>query len=138
MPEEVDAWLDASVYEVFILPTVPLNQSVIGFNLMLVYDSENSSGYYDFNEISFDLHSSNSFFYLANQSAINATILTQYGINQPDLVKSIQLFTAVDGIPINDYEMTLNVLVGETPLINSDIIVHVSEPLPSLSAPGMH
>ena len=137
--QEANAWLDATVYEVFTLPVVPLNQSIIQFNLMLVHGSMNSSGYFDFDDILFDLQSSNPFFYLANQSTIDATILTQNETILSDKVESIQLFAAIDdGIPLNDYEMTIEVTAGGIPLLSSDIIVHVVERLPTLSAPGNH
>ncbi|XP_065909460.1 uncharacterized protein [Dysidea avara] len=103
---------------------------------MLIYGSLDFSGYYDTDDISFDLQSSNPFFFLANKNSSNTTILAQHGTNLPDKVESIQLLTAINNrIPLNDYEMTLEVTAGGIPLISSDIKVHVVEPLPNLSAP---
>ena len=135
----VEAWLDATVYEVFVLPTVQFNQTILHLNVSLTNDFLYQVDYSDYHveDISFHLHSAYSFFYLANQNTSHTTFMNYFGVILPDTVESTELISAVDGgIPLNDYSMKLEVTAGDTSLLNSDIIVHVVEPLPVLPRPG--
>ena len=135
----MEAWLDATTYEVFILPTVQFNQTILRFNLSLTNDFIYQVDYNDYHveDISFHLHSTYSFFYLANQNTSHTTFLNYFGVLLPDTVESTELISAADGrIPLNDYEMRLQVTAGDTSLLSSDIIIHVVEPLPVLPIPG--
>ena len=135
----VEAWLDATVYEVFILPTVQFNQTILHLNLSLTNDFLYQVDYNDYHveDISFHLHSAYSFFYLANQNTSHTTFLNYFGVLLPDTVESTELISAVDDrIPLNDYNMRLEVTAGDRSLLYSDIVIHVVEPLPVLPHPG--
>ena len=135
----VEAWLDATVYEVFILPTVQFNQTILHLNLSLTNDFLYQVDYYDYHveDISFHLQSKYSFFYLANQNTSHTTFLNYFGVLLPDTVESTELISAVDDrIPLNDYNMRLEVTAGDRSLLHSDIVIHVVEPLPVLRRPG--
>ena len=139
VPAGVGAWLDATVYEVFILPTVQFNQTILHLNLSLTNDFLYQVDYDDYHveDISFHLHSEYSYFYLANLNTSHTTFMNYFGVLLPDTVESTELISAVDGrIPLNDYNMRLEVTAGDTTLLHSDIIIHVVEPLPVLPRPG--
>lgn len=134
----IETWLDATVYEVFILPTLHLNQKILHLNLSLTDDFLYQVDYNDYHveDISFHLRSAYSFFYLANQNTSHTTFLNYYGVLLPDTVESTELISAVDGhIPLNDYMMKLEVTAGDTSLLSGDIIIHVVNPLPVLQQP---
>jgi len=136
-PEDVEVWLDATVYEIFINPTTSLNEMIAKFNLTLREDDIDSSGSqmnpsdsHNINAILFHLQSSN-YFYLANQNSSTSSFQDDHEHYV------VELLSASDGpIPLNDYRMKLEVTIGNMSLTSSDVIIHVVDPLPILPLPG--
>jgi len=136
-PEDVEVWLDATVYEIFINPTTSLNEVIAKFNLTLRKNDIDSSGSqmnssdsHNVNAILFHLQSSNNF-YLANQNSSTSSFQDDHEHYV------VELLSANDGLlPLNDYRMKLEVTVGNMSLTSSDVIIHVVDPLPTLPVPG--
>lgn len=131
----VEAWLDATVYEVFVLPAVHFNQTILHLNLSLTGDFHSQANY-NYDNITFHLHSVNLFFNLGNQNTSHTTFLNYFDL-LPSRAESTSLVSAVTGhLPLNDYKMRIEVTAGNSSVTTSDIIIHVVDPLPSLPVPG--
>ena len=133
-------WLDTDVYELLILPTVQLNETVMKFNLTMTQYFRyqiNCNTDCIINDVSFHLMSSYPYFHLASDSPVSLNFLDDQEMFVSVMVESIELTSAINGhIPLNDYKMSLEVIGGNTSLLSSDIIIHVVESLPALPIPG--
>ena len=133
-------WLDTDIYEILILSSVELNETIIKFNLTmtqyfryLIYCSSDCI----INNVSFHLQSSYPYFHLASENPFSLNFLDNEKMFVPVMTESVELLSAINGyIPLNDYKMRIEVITGDTIVLNSDIIIHVVESLPSLPTPG--
>ena len=133
MHEDLEVWLDATVYEIFILPTASYNEVITTCNLSLrdsYLDELDSSGSHNIDDVWFHLQSTSNYFQLANT---NGSHLEN---NELHVFRIKLLSVSHDSIPLNDYRMKLEVTIGDIHLTSSDIIIHVVEPLPALPIPG--
>ena len=133
-------WLDTDVYEILIPSSVELNETIIKFNLTmtqyfryLIYCSSDCI----INNVSFHLQSSYPYFHLASENPFSLNFLDSEKMFVPIMTEAVELLSAINGyIPLNDYKMRIEVITGNTIVLNSDIIIHVVESLPSLPIPG--
>ena len=133
-------WLDATVYEALISPSVQLNETIMRFNLTVTqYFRYQTSCNTDciINDVSFHLRSPYPYFHLASNNFISLDFLDDQETFEPIMMESVELLSTINGhIPLNDYKMRIEVTDGNSSLLGSDIIIHVVEPLPSVPVPG--
>ena len=133
-------WLDATVYEAVISPSVQLNKTVMRFNLTVTQYFRyqvNCNTDCIINDVSFHLKSPYPYFHLANKNPISLNFLDDQETFEPIMMESVELLSAINGhIPLNDYKMRIEVADENSSLLGSDIIIHVVEPLQALPVPG--
>ena len=133
-------WLDTNVYEVLVPSSVLLSETIIKINLTMTQYFRyqiNCNNNCIIKNISFHLKSSNSYFHLSNENSIPLNFLDDQEMFMPIMMVSVELLSAVNGhILLSDYKMKLEVTSGNDVLLDSDIIIHVVEPLPTLPALG--
>ena len=133
-------WLDATVYEALISPSVQLNDTIMKFNLTVTQYFRYRINCYTnciIDNVSFHLKSPYPYFYLGSINAISLNFLDDQEMFEPIMMESVELLSAINGhIPLNDYKMRIEVTDGNSSLLSSRIIIHVVEPLPSLPVPG--
>ena len=133
-------WLDSSMYEILIPSSVQLNEALMMFNLTMTQYFRyqvNCSSDCIISDVSFHLKSSYPYFYIASEALIPLNFLDNKNMFVPIVTESVELLSAINGhIPLNDYEMKIEVITGNTSLLSSDIVIHVVESLPALPVPG--
>ena len=137
---EMRGWLDSSMYEILIPSSVQLNEALMMFNLTMTQYFRyrvNCSSDCIISDVSFHLKSSYHYFYIASEALIPLNFLDNKNMFVPIVTESVELLSAINGhIPLNDYEMKIEVITGNTSLLSSDIVIHVVESLPALPVPG--
>ena len=137
---EMSGWLDTNVYEVLILSSVQLNETIIKINLTATQYFRyrmNCNTNCIINDVSFHLESPYHYFYIASKTSIPLNFLDDQDMFMPTMMGSVELLSAGNvHIPLNDYNMRLEVKDENSVLLSSDIIIHVVESLSTLPASG--
>ena len=133
-------WLDATLYETLISPSVQLNDTIMKFNLTVTqYFRYKTNCNTDciIDDVSFHLKSPYPYFHLTSKAPIILNFLDDQETFETIMMESVELLSTINGhIPLNNYEMKIEVTDGNSSLLSSDIIIHVVEPLPSVPVPG--
>ena len=130
--------MDSTFYEVFILSTYTVNTPII--NIAFICSESfrtNNYTYYDLPEdITFTLNGSCPYFYFTNMLKEEVVIKNYYyEIYIPDVFEQVTLSLA-ESVPSGDYEMQVNVIVGDNVLERCDILVHVRDVPPCMTSPS--
>ena len=130
-------WLDSSLYEVFAAHQMEPNKTISNISFIITYEYWNGiSNRTDFlTNVKFNLISSSSYFILND---ISITLDSFNDESNPEICKKYEMIHNSSGsIPLGDYDMEVQVVWKDNVLTNSDVIVHVVDPVPtSLPIPG--
>ena len=129
-----DIWFDSSFYEVFVYRK--LNQDGLkNISLIVTYAFwNNASNSDEDNNITFRLTSSH--------FALNTLYNNFEGFqneNTPEIVKIISIISLSQDLMLGDYTMKIQAIWQNKTLAESDVIIHVVDPLPAaLPIPGFY
>ena len=131
-----DIWFDSSLYEVFVYRK--LNQD--GFkniSLIVTYSFWNNASNSDedfLNNITFR-HTSSHF----DLNSLYSTFEGFQNENTPEIVKRISIISLSQDLTLGDYNMKIQAIWQNKKLAESDVIIHVVDPLPTaLPIPGFY
>jgi len=129
--------MDATLYELFILPNVTGTFKDLLF--IITFEFQTSHTNYDYiDDITFHLYpSDNPYFYFGNGHTTHVAFEDYYDLYLPDLIDSCSLSSSTsDPIPLDDYELQVAVSSGGVELLRRDIIIHVVSSGSPLQVPG--
>ena len=137
-----DVWLDSSLYEVFVYRKLDQNEILKNISLIVTYgfwDNASNSGEDILNNITFRLTSSLNY----TQFTLNSLSSTFEGFQNeyiPEIFsRSSIVSSSLQDLTLGDYHMKIQAIFHNRKLAESDVIIHVVDPLPtSLPVPGFH
>ena len=129
-----DIWFDSSLYEVFVYRKLDQNEMLKNISLIATYAFRNNAPNSDedfLNNITFRLNSSH-FDLTTLYSSFEGF---QNESTSPEIVKRVSIIAL--SLMLGDYNMKIQAIWQNKTLAESDVIIHVVDPLPAtLPVPG--
>ena len=134
-----DIWFDSSLYEVFVYRKLNRDETLKNISLVAAYAFRHNTSNSDedfLNNITFRLTSSHftlNSLYSTFKSFQNENTVT------PEIVKGISIISLSQDLMLGDYNMKVQAVWQDKILTESDVIIHVVDPLPAtLPTPGLY
>ena len=134
-----DIWFDSSLYEVFVYRKLNRDETLKNISLIATYAFWNNTSNSDedfLNNITFRLNSS--------QFVLNSLYISFEGFQNeitPEIVKGVSITSnsLSQDLVLGDYNMKVQAIWQDKILTESDVIIHVVDPLPAtLPTPGLY
>ena len=133
-----DIWFDSSLYEVFVYRKLHQNEILKNVSLMVTHGFwENSSKIdEDFpNNVTFRLTSPINF----TVSYLSTTFNGFKNRSIPEIVRNVSVISLSQNLMLGDYNMKIQAIRKDMEIAESDIIIHVVDPLPrAFPVPGYY
>ena len=134
--------MDSSLYEVFVYRKLDQNEILKNISLIVTYgfwDNASNSGEDISNNITFRLTSSLNY----PQFTLNSLSSTFEGFqneNIPEIFsRSLIISSSLQDLTLGDYNMKIQAIFQNRKLAESDVIIHIVDPLPTpLPVPGFY
>ena len=133
-------WFDSSFYEVFVYRQLHQNETLKDISLIVTYDFWNNASNSDEefpNNVMFRLTSSRNY----TNFTVTSSSITFRGFNEntTDIVRNVSVISLSQNLMLGDYNMKIQAIWQDMEIAESDIIIHVVDPLPkTLPVPGYY
>ena len=138
MSSNEDIWFDSSLYEVFVYHQLHQNEVLKNISLIATYQFWNNASNIDEdfpNNILFKLTSSANF----TITSLSTTFRGFKNENSSDIVRNVSIISLSENLMLGDYIMNIQAIWQDVEIAESDVIIHVIDPLPrALPVPGLH
>ena len=136
VPNSYDVWFDSSLYEVFVYRKLHQNEILKNVPLIVAHGFwENASNIDEGfpNNVTFRLTSPINF----TVSSLSATFNGFKNRSIPVIVRNVSVISLSQNLMLGDYNMKIQAIWQDMEIAESDIIIHVVDPLPrALPVPG--